>query len=50
MAEEQLAERPMNKNCNITQVKNGFILYSGVNTQVSYTFEELVTQLKEYFV
>lgn len=41
---------PVNKHGSITQVKNGFVFYAGGETFVAYTFDELVKQLRDYFV
>ena len=44
-----LGTGPVNKHASVTQVKNGYILYSGSQTLVSYTFDELVKHLAETF-
>lgn len=43
------AQGPVNKHASITQVRNGYILYSGTQTTVAYTFDELVKHLADTF-
>jgi hypothetical protein len=52
-AEQPFADAPSapkpNKSLNVTQVKNGFVVYAGPGTVIAYTFEELVEALREEF-
>lgn len=43
------APGPVNKHASVTQVKNGYILYSGTQTTIAYTFDELVKHLADTF-